>query len=245
MIGFSLKKWALGIGDKLICTSFPENYFHNTGEKIIDADNCWVFDHNPYVVRDEVPVEVIDLDMVPNSYPDPTVFSVAHRVNHHLGLKLTPLRHPRLYVYEDLPVRMNRVCVHAQGKDKEQRTLPQYVLDVIARRFQGCEIIQVGGENDIPTQFVDARGLPIWESIKLIATSAVFIGVDSSMQHVASAYPRVSKKVFLTKYSRKQLEHKVFPMLSSEGDYHWLDVSCQYFNLYEVDVGITFAYFKL
>lgn len=244
MIGISLQG-TIGIGDKVICSSFPENFFTNTGEKVVDVDESWVFDHNPYTVRGVQPSRIIYLWQLPNTYPGASVFSVAQRMSHHVGLRATPLRHPRLYVYEELPAKKDRVTVHVQGADKAGRTLPAHVLDLIAERFKDYEVIQVGGPDDVPTRFVDARGLPIWESIRLVATSAVFVGVDSGLQHVASAYPRVVKKIFLTKYTRGQLESEVIPLASSEGDYHWLDVGCQFFNLYEHDIGVTYSYRKL
>lgn len=40
-----------GIGDQLQYTSIPENYYKNTGEKIVDLKNFWGFDSNPYVER--------------------------------------------------------------------------------------------------------------------------------------------------------------------------------------------------
>lgn len=244
VIGISLRG-TIGIGDRVICSSFPENFFCNTQEKVIDVDQSWVFDHNPYIVRGVTPSRVINLWQLPNTYPGVSVFSVARRMSHHLGLKATPLRHPRLYVFEDLAPKIDRITLHVQGSDKVRRTLPPHVLDLIADRYRDREIIQVGGPDDSSTNFEDARGLPIWDTVKLIATSSIFIGVDSGLQHIASAYPRVAKRIFLTKYTRTQLENEVIPMASSEGDYHWLDVGCQFFNCYDEDIGVTYSYSKV
>jgi hypothetical protein len=60
MLGITFKG-ASGLGDKLQFSSLPENYFRNTGEKVIDVDRSRIFDHNPYVERDKVPDRVIDL----------------------------------------------------------------------------------------------------------------------------------------------------------------------------------------
>src|SRR6202167_1343909 len=60
MLGITFRG-ASGLGDKLQFSSFPENYFRNAGEKVIDVDRSWIFDHNPYVERDKVPDRMIDL----------------------------------------------------------------------------------------------------------------------------------------------------------------------------------------
>ena len=40
-----------GIGDQIMVSSFPENFYRNYNKKLIDINNLWVFDHNPYVDR--------------------------------------------------------------------------------------------------------------------------------------------------------------------------------------------------
>lgn len=35
----------LGLGDQIQFTSFPENFYLNTGEKVFDLDNNPLFDH--------------------------------------------------------------------------------------------------------------------------------------------------------------------------------------------------------
>ena len=60
MLGVTLSG-ASRMGDKLQFASFPENYYKNTGEKVIDLDCAWVFDHNPFVVRGEAPTSVVNL----------------------------------------------------------------------------------------------------------------------------------------------------------------------------------------
>src|SRR5512146_2942611 len=52
-----------GIGDAVQFSSLPENYFRSTGEKLLDLSRSWVFDHNPFVVRDvkRAPIRSIEL----------------------------------------------------------------------------------------------------------------------------------------------------------------------------------------
>jgi hypothetical protein len=106
MIGITLKG-ATGMGDKLQFASFPENYFRNTGEKVIDLDCEWIFDYNPFVVRGKTPEGAVNLWTLP--WPQlrrgtsgaaflakPIFSSIAERTasafNH-----VAYLRHPRLY----------------------------------------------------------------------------------------------------------------------------------------------------
>ncbi len=49
-----------GIGDQLQFTSIPENYYKNTGEKLVDLKRFWGFDGNPYVERDVAVDLIID-----------------------------------------------------------------------------------------------------------------------------------------------------------------------------------------
>ena len=120
MLGITIKG-AIGLGDKIQFASFPENYYKNTGQKVIDLDRVWIFDHNPYVVRGQEPSKTIDISKInwplkrtykywpirarftPKHYKDkPTYFSIADRTSSIFN-HVTYLRHPRLYQFEDLP----------------------------------------------------------------------------------------------------------------------------------------------
>ena len=51
MLMHKLQFYFFGIGDQIAATSIPENYFYETGNKIIIDDNrIWAFKYNPYVV---------------------------------------------------------------------------------------------------------------------------------------------------------------------------------------------------
>src|ERR1700761_3591311 len=89
-----------GLGDKLSFSCFPENYFRNTGEKLVDVDRCWIFDHNPYIVRDVAPTDVIDLWAAPwpinaEDYGRKPVFSSIAERTSSIFDHVTYLRHPR------------------------------------------------------------------------------------------------------------------------------------------------------
>lgn len=78
----------------MVYTSLPENYFRNTGQKLIDVERSWAYEHNPFVLRDEDPDEVIDLWRLPLG--DGPYASLALRICEAFQLPMTYLRHARL-----------------------------------------------------------------------------------------------------------------------------------------------------
>lgn len=127
---------APGLGDKLIFTSFPENFFKNTGEKVIDLDGFWGFDFNPYVLRDQEPTEVLNLWSEPRRefgledfIKKPVHFSIAERTLELFPRFKTFLRHPRLYRWENLVCsRPLQVSLHISGT-----TQPPLSTEIIER----------------------------------------------------------------------------------------------------------------
>ena len=123
-----------GIGDIVITTSFPENYYNETGKKIILCDKKaeWAFKYNPYVeIRDDVEgLEEIPMlsdtrvhELVTkyiqnrNSF---TISSQAEWISFVAGLDIDNiiLRHPRLYKYEDINPIEKTITVHTTGSNR-------------------------------------------------------------------------------------------------------------------------------
>jgi hypothetical protein len=263
MIGISLHG-AHGIGDKLQFSSFPENYFKNTGEKVIDVDRSWIFDHNPYVIRDAEPERVINLwtakwpsqsNMTLDEYKQNPVFaSIADRTASIFG-HTCYLRHPRLYQYENLPVAERRIVLHttgkidtpiyAQGEDRPRR-LSAEIMSHIRETYADYEIIQIGAPSDIDAQVIDRRGIDdMWEVVRIIAQASIFIGVDSGPYWIASCYPRIFRKRVMMQYSADYLRKHFVPMHVLNPHVHWHDASCLYFNRTTEDAGISYSYLKL
>jgi hypothetical protein len=222
-----------GIGDKVVYTSLPENYFANTGERLIDVGRSWEYDHNPFVMRDVVPDNVIDLWRLPLCGGNCS--SLAWRICKALGLPKLVLRHARLYAFENEVVNHNALAVHTTGKTAGD--MPRHVIDHIAAAYKGYAIYQVGNNDDCPTPFIDRRGLPLWESIRLVATCGTFIGIDSGMMNVANCYPRVRRKVVLLG------EFADEPPVSER--IRWIDFGWEYFNAADHDSGIAMTYRKI
>jgi hypothetical protein len=264
MLGLTLAG-ALGLGDKLQYSFFPENYYKNTGQKVVDIDGSWIFDHNPFVVRGEAPSRVLNLwtmpwprlvDLSPRAYyANPVFFSIADRTARALG-QVAYLRHPRLYAFEDLPTLQNRVVLHTSGKpnaplwssmgEDRIRVLSGEIIDHIKTRYRGYDIIQIGSKDDLDAHVTDCRGLEdIWETVKIIAQAGAFIGVDSGPSWIAACYPRVFKKKVLMQYPPEFLRASFVPMHTVVPHHHWHDFSFTYYNRTREDAGVTYSYLKL
>lgn len=230
-IGIINSGW--GIGDKVVYTSIAENYFHNTGERLIDVARSWEYDHNPFVTREGTPEKIIDLWHLPLSGAD--YASLAQRISDAMSLKETILRHARLYAFEDCKIDRDAVAVHVTGNTAPP--MPRHVIDHIAEAYKGYKIIQLGGKKDQGTPFIDQRGLPIWETVRVIASCGTFIGIDSGLMNIANCYPRVRRKVVLTYEHNRRL-----PVTEAM---RWIDYGWEYYNPSPHDVGISLSYRKL
>lgn len=233
----------VGIGDAIQYGCVPENYHRNTGKKIIDLSRSFVFDYNPFVSRDQDADEVVDLwnhEFKPGYH----FLSKSERWCNGLGLKKCYLRHPRLYIHENIGYRdfAPTISVHCSGKTRGH--LSDRVIEVIQNKYRDFRIFQIGGEKDRKTPFTDKRGLPFFESAKIIAESSVFIGIDSAMYHVARCYPQVRRKVIIQNdhFNEEQLL-KFRPY--KEGFDDWIDYDTEYFNEFDYDVGITNSLYKI
>lgn len=232
-----------GLGDKIIFTSFPENYFKNTGVKLVDTHKYWVFDNNPFIVRDIDVNSTINLWDIGNNYNKSNIIpSVAERCCNHYNFK-TYIRHPRLYMYEDLPLKSNQIVVHLSGNTAG--SIPVAVANQILKNYPEYDLVLIGNNTDqYYPGFTNMLGLNIWESVKLIAESILFIGINSSMMNVALCYPRVNKRIILTDTNEDYIE-SIIPMDAHNGHHHWLDHALTLFNITDHDLGVTYSYTKI
>ena len=235
-------------GDAIQYSCVPENYFRTTGEKLIDVSKSFVFDHNPFVLRDEKPDDVINLwtHHFPHTDEDSNRYlSKSERWCAGLGIKMF-LRHPRLYIYENIekaPLGESRtISVHCSGKSRGH--LSDKIVEHIRQKYEKYNIIQVGGTRDRTTSFIDFRGANFWESARTIANSDIFIGIDSAMYHVSRCYPSVRRKVIIqdNHFNKEQLK-KFHPF--REGFDDWIDFDTEYFNEFDYDIGVTNALHKI
>lgn len=239
----------LGLGDQVQFTSFPENYFLNTGEKVIDLDNNHLFDFNPYVLRGVNPSKVLDLWHMTDGrkyLPQKWIPSISERNSWYAGLPKCYIRHPKLYKHEDTPLKPNQICVHLTGVSTGNCS--DEIAEQIRKNYKDFNIVQIGLSTDKRyEQFQDGRGQSFWDSAKTIAESLIFIGVSSSMMNVAACYPRAIKKIIITESDeeRAQVMDNMMPMDPERGHYHWLDWGFCFYNKTKRDIGVSYSYLKI
>lgn len=265
------------IGDQISTTAIPENIYKLTGEKVVVTDpRIWVFRHNPYVEHWEES-QAQDLPVI-NLMPDcrmadqrkvyidkvklPITAGQTEYMCINMGLEEMPLRHSRLYIYEDLDIDPCKVVVHTQGSDRTRdgepairyqsgedhlRIMSDEVIESILKNYKDFKIVQVGSQDDRPLggNVIDCRGkYDYWETIKEISTAARFVGINSGPMHMANCYPRVDKRVVLMEFPEKTL-WSYRPGDVRHWLFSWIDPTNMFFNRFKYDVGFTYSYTKL
>ena len=268
-----------GIGDQIAVTSFPENLYNITGKKTLIKDSkIWAFKHNPYVLF-ETSEETQKLLLLPsareayNTQPyienkSTLIFSSqAELLLYFVGYNVdfVKLRHPRLYIYEDIKQEFGKLVVHSEGSDRTKvcepairtglgedylRIFTDDIIKTIHKNYKDWKIVQVGGKDDKDIgASIDLRGkLDYFEIAKEIASSQIFIGINSGMMNIANCYPKVHKRIILTEFSEECLGKGKIPFRPLEirnPNMHWLDLNNSYFNRFQYDIGSTFTYKKI
>jgi hypothetical protein len=248
------------IGDRLIFSGIPQMYYEQTGKKVVDLDDVWFWDENPYVVRNAKVKSTVPLQMIADksTFHDylrnmPNFLSIVDKYCAYLGLECT-LRHPRLYRYEGIDRIPNKIVLCTQGNlqghmmgESKDRVLSDEVIEQIRKNYKKYNIVQIGTINDKKANgdnIIDCRGLDIWDSAKEIAESSMYIGVNTGTYWIANCYPHISKKVILCEYSYESLKYFI-PMNVKNHHTSWQDWGTQFFNIYEKDCGVTTSFKKI
>ncbi len=248
MDGISVSK-TIGVGDAVQFSSVPENYFRTTGKKMVDVTKHWIFDHNPYVIRDYAYklnkiYEMWDFRPRANPRPSDSVYlSLAERHAHLVGAKVF-LRHARLYKFEEFPYeKRTKILIHADGVSHGY--MPNQVIKHVLEKYKNCEIYQIGLKATAPylgIPFIETKTL--WDAAELISQCKMFIGVDSGLSWIASAYPDVIIKKVRTRPSIEVLQDWIPGQINNIHS-HWDDRQFQIYNVSENDVGFTMSYKKI
>lgn len=252
MIGITAAK-AKGIGDRVQFTSVPENYFRMTGERLIDMDNAWYFDDNPFVVRGKTPTKVIDLwNFSPMKYdwpvppePRPPVYlSNAEIWARVVGLESTPLIRPRLYRHEDFPFeKREKIYLHTDGKSHGD--LPEEIVRHVLQKYgptKQLHIIGIAPKNTYGLPHVKTETL--WDLAKVLSEARMLIGCDSGPSWIAACYPDVIVKKVRTRPAMDRYDTWT-PLSVKNNHSHWDDRMFQIFVPDEKDVGAFQSYRKL
>lgn len=231
-----------GIGDQVTVSSFPENFFKNYNLKLVDIHKCWIFDHNPYVVRDiraDIVLHHLDTQLnIINNNSRQNWKSDAEEICHNFSLPKMYLRRPRLYKYEDSVTQKDLVVVHTTGNTVGQ--MPEHVIKQIEKNYDGYDIVQIGLDSDARTPFRKLLNLNKWETAEIVSKAAIFIGVNSGFYHIANCYPKVRKKIVLHELNEDALNQ--FEPKKQSISTEWYDYNIEYFNISEFDIGATNSY---
>jgi hypothetical protein len=266
------------IGDQVCTTGLPENIYNVTGKKCVITDKrIWAFKHNPYVVfmKDNEARGLNELTVMPDAripeqrtaYEKMMKSVVYNSQTEYMCVNMNfndvRLRHPRLYIYEDMKQFPNRVVVHTTGADRTKdgespfranhgedsiRTMSDEVIASILKNYDSdtYEIIQIGGKEDKPLggHSKDFRGMGLWESAEMIATCARYIGVNSGFMHIANCYPRVDKRIVLQEFHAGAIQ-TFKPGDTRFWGMSWFDPTATFFNKFHVDVGVSYTHTKI
>lgn len=234
-----------GIGDQVMVSSFPENFYKNYNIKLIDLNNLWVFDHNPYIERRISPNIILNhlntQIQIIKSGNRKDFKSDAEEICNNFGLPECRLRSPRLYKYEDSKTEKDLVVVHTTGRTVGH--LSDSIIDQILKNYSDYRIIQIGLSTDKQTPFEKFLDKTKWETAELISKAAIFIGVNSGFYHVANCYPKVRKKIILHELTENILSD--FEPKKSSKNLEWYDHNIEYFNVFDYDIGMTNSFIKI
>lgn len=242
---------------------------------VITDKKIWAFEHNPYVhfLEKEDAIGLPEISLIPDcrvpeqakNFHDQMKTIIAGSQTEYMcvsmGFNDVRLRHPRLYIHENTKIIPNKITVHTTGSDRTRDNEPQIrttsgeddvrvmndeVINSILTNYEDYDIIQVGGKDDKPLggKSIDMRGAPLFDTAKEIASSARFIGVNSGMMHIANCYPRVDKRIVLMEFPKQTLM-TFKPCDIRNWLFSWIDISHTFFNKFNDDVGLTYAYTKI
>lgn len=242
---------AIGIGDAIQFTSIPENYFKHFGEKLVDIDSHWVFDFNPYVIRNVERVSEVFQLWTLHCVDTPTLFrerttmlSNAEAHSRHFNYPVV-LNRPRLYQFEYYPYEQRQhVFLHVKGRS--HGALPEHVVRHVLDKY-GDRVVVIGPQEDWIYDLPLKRHIhpkSMWELAAIISKAHMFIGVDSGPSWVAQCYPDVITKKVRMFPSVEALKNWVPLEWCRLGSY-WDDRSAQIHNPSENDAGFTWSYQRL
>lgn len=263
------------IGDQVCTTSFPENYYVMTGEKVIINDpKIWAFKYNPYVIHGQSHeyMEFPSIDIMPDTrvqeqvknyvglYDNLSFNSQAEWLCANVGAKNPPLRHPRLYIYETESIIPNKITVHTTASDRSKagepaireklgedaiRVMAPDVIDSIIQNYKGWDIVQIGSETDV--------------TVPGAIDKRGGTKWDMAKEIATSArFIGVNSGPMHIAYCYPRVDKRIVLMEFSKkaiarwrpGDmrnfnFSWFDPSATYFNKHHEDIAYTFAHTKI
>lgn len=249
MIGIEIRE-NIGLGDKIQFSSLPENFFMATGNRLVDVSRSWIFDYNPYVLRDvpghelERTVHLWNFGPRRWTWPQPrtisTYLSNAEIWASMLNVRATVNR-PRLYVYEDFPF-SERKKILLQVHGKSHGALPSHTVEHVIKKYGGDNLYLIGSYVDVGLPYIQTDS--IWELAKVISEARMVIGPDSGPSWIAACYPDIVTKIVRLKPSPDTLKDWT-PLEVGNVHSHWDDRCRSIHNPTDKDIGFTWSYTRI
>lgn len=253
MNGISVGK-AKGVGDMVQFTSLPENYFKATGAKLLDVDNAWVFDHNPYVTRERDGRKLNRVQDMWNFSPmkyewplPPDGRPLVYQSNAEIwallwNVKPTLIR-PRLYQFEDFPFeKREKILFHIDGKSHGR--MPEHIVQHVLNKYGPTGQLTLIGRPDQTYGLPTIQTETLWDLAKVISEARMLIGCDSGPSWIAACYPDVVVKKVRTRPAVDRFDDWT-PLNVKNNHAHWDDRIFQIFNPGETDVGPFQSYRRM
>lgn len=243
-----------GLGDTVQFSSVPENYYHAFGKRLVDVERAWIFDHNPYVIRDDSikPAYVREMwNFSPRKYDWPVPGEGRPRVYlsnaelHALvwGIQYPILNRPRLYVYENVPFhKREKILLHIDGRSHGE--LPDCIVDHLIQKYKPTgQLYHIGlTKRDLGIPKIETP--TFWDLVKVISHARMLIGSDSGPSWIAACYPDIVIKKVRIRPRNERLETWT-PLSVDNIHAHWDDRAFQLFCSSDHDVGAYQSYRKM
>lgn len=244
-------KHSMGIGDAIQFTTVPENYFRFTGQKVIDATNHWVFDNNPYIIRnpDEILMKrsklTYEWNHNPRYIPKNRACFTSMAEQHTGNLEInTFIRHPRLYAYEGFPIeKRERILLQTQGRSHGK--MPDYIIEHVLKKYKNMPLYHLclPEHPDIGIPRLDTP--TFWSMVEEISTCRMIIGMDSGPTWIACCYPDIVVKRLRMKPTLEELKEWV-PLDAKNIHAIWDELQLHtVYNQSEDDIGFTSSYRRM
>lgn len=248
-----------GIGDLVQFTSLPENYYRQTGKKLVDVEKRWAFDHNPYVLRNVEQVGKVHhlwnyfcpSDMLKD--PLPRVRGTCYMTNAEIhlatvGYQNPHLIRPKLYQYDSISKYMAREDILFHPFGKSHGALSKKVIDHVLDQYGWTgNLLQIGLSTDPDLGIRRLFTKDAWDLAKHISRAKMLIGVDSGPAWIAACYPDVIVKKIRVGFQDNLFDPKDWVPLSEKNPHSiWDDRTL--FKMYwcgEDDVSFMESYRKI
>lgn len=240
-------------GDFLSRFSLPENYYKNTGNKLVDIDNSEFGKYNPFLLKKEEidsnilnNIEIRDIWRYKCGNIHGNYKTTAHQICDWWGLEKCYKTNPDLYIYKDLPKFPRSLVINTTGKTRGG--MPQDVINFITNKYhkENYHIFQIGSKTDVDANVdFDRRGCSIWESAKIMSECEIFIGLDSLCYWLSKCYTGIKRKIILVNNTEEECENFMPNGFPENGSWRgWLECNSgeEYYNCFDRDMGVTRSY---